>query len=1328
MSSSMIAKATTLKPEIRLAQSVSEFEASLSDEHKAAFRSSRSQSLNKPPDPSDVMRLTAEIDRRVVQQNGGGQCFGPRLTNILQAVQQYAALGDVIIGGSQNIIACGIWSLLRLTLLALVSFSAYMDKLSKLLMVAGRKAPRYEQMALLYPRSSDLQSSLSEYFIVVVQLCRQLYKSSRRTTLGSVFSFLSDIDLKEHETSLQLWADCIKDEVTLLTARKITEQSASLGVLSKNSQHESHRKRLQTRFRILQACSTYDHQTTWKEIRKSGNSTILAQLNRYSEWKAEAQSHTLLCTGKLGFGKSVLLANMVDDLNLSSTSAGTAVIYFFCRHDIQESLRARTIIGSIARQLINTILDRLPDEFIDRNSVSNLDDLLEFVLRVVPRAMKAFLVLDGLDECADNEIAIIWRHLKRLQESFTFNICCSFRTDVHLKGPLESAQMLLHVRVAQLPEENPDISTFITAELARCIDSGRLCIGDSTLIQEIQHVLVHRAEGMFLWVILQIASLCTAQSDAEIREALEDLPKGLPETFSRILQKYRGAGEKYQDLILQLCLAAQRPLTTEQLREALSVVPYNTEWNPARLINNILSVLSFCGSLITIDEENLTVRFLHHSVKQYLLGDFDPVDKPILTLEDANRTMGEVIVTYLNYNTFENAISTTVIPEIMAQDMPSDIVKSAFRHSMPVRHVALSMFKRRLPYQHDLRNTLIRARNTSRENVQFEFHAYAQAFWLWHVQWVFNHQDARSLDLLMTLLKKKRVNINDKDELGNKLLFKAMSSSTLEVVKRFLDYGSDIYDVSVNGCTALHMAAYWDRKDIIMCLIDSGARIEAMDLNGMTSLMVAASEGRQKALQCLLESGANIQASTPGGMSALSLAAYRGHLGTIQYLLEHGASNRRKDKYFRTPLLLAALRGHRQAVKLLAGFPGEDLETRDSDGRTAVSLAAYQGHEDVVKSLLNRGADIETRNSSGWTPLMLSATAGHAHVVNLLLDRGANIENKGSNGCTPLLSAIEKGHRTVVQSLIDRGANVLAMTQDGSSALQIANSHGDEVVTQLVVDSITVVKPRRKTNVRTTAASSQAKIQHDVHSQKDVDYTAFPSEVRTPTTVTLPPQFQSQQNANHASDAKIGLAGSSNLIAKSSDLIWAAHNGHDALVMFLISYGAHVEVQDEQGATPLLRAAEKGHISTMKFLQSRSANIHARTSDGKTALHISAKRGHLNIMQFMLYNGINVHARDWDGKTALHISAERGHLDMVQLLLAHGARHGDDLLDRTTALHLSAKQGHVQVVKCLLDHGAIVDIKNRRGKTALSLARKQGHDVVVKYLLDHGATEDTADP
>ena len=109
-------KASKLKPEVRLAQAVSQFEADLSHQQKKDLHTYRQQMLNNPPDPNDVMRLTAEMDR-LASRKGCRRCFGPRFTNFLQAVQNFAALGDVIVGSSQNIIACGVWSLVRTSLL-----------------------------------------------------------------------------------------------------------------------------------------------------------------------------------------------------------------------------------------------------------------------------------------------------------------------------------------------------------------------------------------------------------------------------------------------------------------------------------------------------------------------------------------------------------------------------------------------------------------------------------------------------------------------------------------------------------------------------------------------------------------------------------------------------------------------------------------------------------------------------------------------------------------------------------------------------------------------------------------------------------------------------------------------------------------------------------------------------------------------------------------------------------------------------------------------------------------------------------------------------------
>ncbi|KAJ5106164.1 NACHT nucleoside triphosphatase [Penicillium angulare] len=107
----VISTVSRLKPEVRLAQAISVFIADLSNDQKARFNARRTQALSVAPSVQDVRTFTAEIDR-----SHGGRCLGPRFINLIEAVQKFASLGDIIIGGSQNIIACGVWSAVRLSL------------------------------------------------------------------------------------------------------------------------------------------------------------------------------------------------------------------------------------------------------------------------------------------------------------------------------------------------------------------------------------------------------------------------------------------------------------------------------------------------------------------------------------------------------------------------------------------------------------------------------------------------------------------------------------------------------------------------------------------------------------------------------------------------------------------------------------------------------------------------------------------------------------------------------------------------------------------------------------------------------------------------------------------------------------------------------------------------------------------------------------------------------------------------------------------------------------------------------------------------------------
>ncbi|KAF1813213.1 hypothetical protein P152DRAFT_506869 [Eremomyces bilateralis CBS 781.70] len=674
------ANASRLKPGIRLAQAVSQLETDLSSEQKAGLRIQNLQLHFSPPDQSDIMRLTSGIDN-TSGLVAGRRCFGPRLTSFLHAVQQFAALGDVILGGSQN--------------LSMATYSSYLDKLSSLFMDIGRSAPRYQIMALLYPQSKRLQASLAEYYIVVVGFCHQIWKFAQKSAITKFVSALSDSDVRTDQSNLESWANTIKEEVNLLMAKKVHDDG-----------HEI------TGIKAL---------TTWKQTRKLGHCSLYSRCTVYLGWRSRASSSTLIYMGKLGSGKSVLLCNIVHDLSTWVEGKPTPVAYFFCRHDIPESLKARTIFGSLARQLLISIPDLVLSKELPDETTSHLDveDVCRLLQRVFPENTPAYVVLDGIDECDFTIGDLLVQQLQKLQGTVTLHLCVSVRLDP-AKNQSLSLEGLVASRTVFMPDDNPDLEAYIDGE-------------NPVIISDIQRKLMKGSQGMFLWVALQLQSLCTMRTDDEILQALDHLPKELPETYTRILQR---SGEQG------------------------SVVLGNTDWRLSSLINGIISTLASCGGLVVVDEEEKTARLVHHSFKQFLLTGFrDPNDGEFI-IDLAHKNVADTIVTYLNYGVFGTQLSTAVAPRMKMGSAPSEIVREAIGSSMG-RTIALKLLKSRKMPNFDMGKTTMdtNSRCYTRSLDHFYFYDYAKSFCMQHI--ICAPKQERSLiKLLLRLLSKNIINAN----------------------------------------------------------------------------------------------------------------------------------------------------------------------------------------------------------------------------------------------------------------------------------------------------------------------------------------------------------------------------------------------------------------------------------------------------------------------------------------------------------------------------------------------------------------------------------------
>ena len=810
------------------------------------------------------------------------------------------------------------------------NFSSYLEKISALLMLAGRSAPRHQSIAVLYPRSTHLQSYLSEYYIVVVSLCHKLVRFTQKSAVGQLAVAFGSLDINSYQSGLEHWANAIKDEMSVLMAEKIEGEAQEnwrfRALTTKVSASTSESQRLNMNRLVLESLSKHDFEKTWKQTRKAGNTTLFNRDTAYQDWKGRGNSCTLVYTGKLGSGKSVLLANMVDDLNLHIQDKATLAAYFFARHDTPESLETRTIIGSLAIQFLRIIpnldLTSTAKSLDMTRPALDEESIFHLLQHSLPTDFKAYVILDGIDDCDYAERKQLIQHLHKLQVTFKVLLCISHR--------VESNSLLKHylknftaATSTSIPDNNPDIEEFIEAELGCCIQSQKLVLGDPRLILVIRDALQAESKGMFLWTALQIESICFMKTDDSIGQALRDLPKDLSETFSRILGRSRGSGEPYQKRILELVTAAQRPLTAEELREALSVVPGDATWDPAKALNDVSSVLTCCGSLLIKDEEDFTVRFVHHSVKTFLLNGYRE-SGTAFTIQGARRTMAEIVITYLNYSIFNTQLSTVHSSQVMSQSPMPKIIHSALGSSSTVSNLALQFLKSRKQPNYDMNKVL---RETREEALgtnpihQRHFRSYTRLYWVQHI-----------LDL------------SDSNPVMYRLLLK-------------LCRGNEV-DVNINndfGRTPLSLAAGMGIGIVVRALLESGkAEVELKDWSGRTPLSLAAESGHEAVVKLLLKTGkVDVESrDTIYGQTPLSWAAKNGHEAVVKLLLETGKVDiNSTDSSGSSPLLWAVTNGLETVVKLLLETGKVNLDPKSNDYLKLLSQAKRNRHKGIVTLL-----------------------------------------------------------------------------------------------------------------------------------------------------------------------------------------------------------------------------------------------------------------------------------------------------------------------------------------------------------------------------------------
>ena len=104
-------------------------------------------------------------------------------------------------------------------------------------------------------------------------------------------------------------------------------------------------------------------------------------------------------------------------------------------------------------------------------------------------------------------------------------------------------------------------------------------------------------------------------------------------------------------------------------------------------------------------------------------------------------------------------------------------------------------------------------------------------------------------------------------------IHEAAALGNIEVVKQFLDSGTDVNAKDETGGTPLDEAAGWGRKDIVELLIAKGADVNAkFDDDGSTPLHLSAWKGHFETAELLITADADVNAKMEDGDTPLDLA------------------------------------------------------------------------------------------------------------------------------------------------------------------------------------------------------------------------------------------------------------------------------------------------------------------------------------------------------------------------------------------------------------------------------------------------------------------------
>lgn len=754
-----------------------------------------------------------------------------------------------------------------------------------------------ETFLCLQDHYKDLEKPLSQLYALVIEyqasaICHLSQKQLSRAWEKATGA----MDWKAKETKIKATSEQCKSFIGLGQQKEIRDHNAKQLSLMESS-YTVQRQILQTlqedrqedlemqvQHHLIAAASTYAADKDFNPIRVSGTCEWFLEDERFKSWRDHKSSSLLWVSAAPGCGKSVLSRTLVDEghLNTSKTtiqmnssdeitsiSTRSTVCYFFFKEGDESRQRSNAALCAMLHQVFsndgaanNRIKYALPSHRSFGKSLTlNFSELWKIFLQCAAEEGCGDLicVFDGLDECNERSRKELVTKLSDfyLQD----DKCKSHRLKVLITSrPYDDIEALMRQfsqHAAYMRLDGGDKTDQISEEINLVIDAKVDEFARHFEAHDRRKIANHLKQmGTRTYLTLHLIINIIEQSpsdysrESDVEELLSGLPLEITDAYEKILSRVKNPQKTAA--LLQILLAATRPLTLEEANYALTIALAKKRFGtfqavkaarwPVKEFKKVVRNLS--GLLIDVYDDKLS--FIHLTAREFLIT------------KDCQQDESKWKGRFSNTNTLQETITRCCIDYMLLSDLPRRI--------------------------------------TSLRWGQFPFCEYAGTRWLYH----YGLQEAAAQDNVYVDVRRIcRATGPEIYTWGYGRLFRRQCWTDLAIAS-YLGLGlvakrlvEDEHH-EINGwCgffgTALQAACAAGHTNVVKILVECGADVNVQTGFHGSPLQAAAACGYLEICEFLVAQGAVV--NNVGGYfgSALRAAVYLSHLEVVKFLLDNGA-------------------------------------------------------------------------------------------------------------------------------------------------------------------------------------------------------------------------------------------------------------------------------------------------------------------------------------------------------------------------------------------------------------------------------------------------------